>query len=380
MSGLTVGYLSIDDLVLELRQSNGTEEEKKYAEKVLPILAQRHWLLVTLLLMNACAMETLPLYLDKVVPEYLAILISVTLVLFFGEVIPQAICTGPDQVKIASMIAPLTRFLMTASSPVSYPIARLLDYLLGEHHKSRFINNDLKALIELHTLNALQKMDLLDHSEGDNSHRKSHVKMGLDDEQANLMISALEIREKKVYELMIPISQAFMIDYDEVLDKFKLQLILDKGYSRIPVYSDHNTNDVVGLLRIKNLIGIDFTQNKTLRQLGLELKKPLVISPNLTMIDLLRRFREGKSHMAFITDQVEELEKKYGINKDGSFIKDDMRNISFKKTSNIKIHGIITLEDVIEKMINLDIKDEDDYEREIRQNRNPRSIKTSNYF
>jgi metal transporter CNNM len=380
MSGLTVGYLSIDDLVLELRQTNGTEEEKRYAEKVLPILAQRHWLLVTLLLMNAIAMETLPLYLDKVVPEYLAIIISVTLVLFVGEVIPQAICTGPDQVKIASMIAPLTRFLMTASSPISYPIARLLDYLLGEHHKSRFINNDLKALIELHTLNALQKMDLLDHSDGDNSHRKSHVKMGLDDEQANLMISALEIREKKVYELMIPISHTFMIDYDEVLDNFKLQLILDKGYSRIPVYSDHNTNDIVGLLRIKNLIGIDLTQNKTLRQLGLEIKKPLVISPNLTMIDLLRRFREGKSHMAFITDQVEELEKKYGINKDSTFVKEEGRNLSFKRTSNIKIHGIITLEDVLEKMINLDIKDEDDYEREIRQNKNPRSLKTGFYF
>ena len=380
MSGLTVGYLSIDDLVLELRQTNGTEEEKRYAEKVLPILAQRHWLLVTLLLMNAIAMETLPLYLDKVVPEYLAIIISVTLVLFVGEVIPQAICTGPDQVKIASMIAPLTRFLMTASSPISYPIARLLDYLLGEHHKSRFINNDLKALIELHTLNALQKMDLLDHSDGDNSHRKSHVKMGLDDEQANLMISALEIREKKVYELMIPISHTFMIDYDEVLDNFKLQLILDKGYSRIPVYSDHNTNDIVGLLRIKNLIGIDLTQNKTLRQLGLEIKKPLVISPNLTMIDLLRRFREGKSHIAFITDQVEELEKKYGINKDSTFVKEEGRNLSFKRTSNIKIHGIITLEDVLEKMINLDIKDEDDYEREIRQNKNPRSLKTGFYF
>jgi metal transporter CNNM len=369
MSGLTVGYLSIDDLVLELRSTTGTEEEKAYAEKVLPILANRHWLLVTLLLMNAFAMEALPLYLDKVVPEYLAVIISVSLVLLFGEVIPQAICTGPDQVKIASMVAPVTRFLMVASSPISYPIAKALDYLLGEHHKSRFLNNDLKALIELHTFNSLKNMNLLEHHDEHPSTEHSSHKLGLYDEQANLMISALEIREKKVIEMMIPIKSAFMIDYDEVLDKFKLQLMLDKGYSRIPVYSNHNKNDIVGLLRIKNLIGVDVTQNKTLRQLGIELKKPLVISPRLSLIDLLREFRGGRSHMAFVTEQVEELQEKYGLSNTNSITRKD--NIGFNKKSSqeIKILGIITLEDVIERMINLDILDEDDYEKISKQKR-----------
>ncbi len=144
MSGLTVGYLSIDDLVLELRNNNGTVEEKEHAQQVLPILSKRHWLLVTLLVMNAFCMEALPLFLDKIVPEFLAILISVSLVLLFGEIIPQAICTGPDQVKIAAKIAPLTKGLMWFTYPISYPIAKLLDYLLGEHHKSRYIKKFFK--------------------------------------------------------------------------------------------------------------------------------------------------------------------------------------------------------------------------------------------
>ena len=137
MSGLTVGYLSIDDLVLELRFNNGTDEEKEHASKLLPILAKRHWLLVTLLLMNAFCMEALPLFLHKIVPEFMAVLISVILVLFFGEIIPQALCTGPDQVKIASKVAPLLRFLMWMTYPITYPIAKVLDHMLGEHHKSR---------------------------------------------------------------------------------------------------------------------------------------------------------------------------------------------------------------------------------------------------
>jgi hypothetical protein len=47
-----------------------------------------HWLLVTLLICNACALETLPIYLDRIVPSKYAILISVVAVVLVGEVIP----------------------------------------------------------------------------------------------------------------------------------------------------------------------------------------------------------------------------------------------------------------------------------------------------
>lgn len=70
----------------------------KAAKRVLPILQQHHWLLVTLLLANAAAMEALPIFLDALVPAYAAVIISVTAVLIFGEIIPQAVCTGPSQI------------------------------------------------------------------------------------------------------------------------------------------------------------------------------------------------------------------------------------------------------------------------------------------
>ncbi len=216
MSGLTVGYLSIDDLVLELKLTTGTDEEKKFANVVLPILAKRHWLLVTLLVANAFAMETLPLCLDKIVPGYLAIIISVSLVLFIGEVIPQAVCTGPDQIKIAAYVAPMTQFLMYAVSPISYPIALLLDKILGEHHKSRFNNNNLKALIELHTYNAIDKLN----NEGDE--KGEHGGMGINIEQADLIKSALECSEMMASSIMIMKKDVFMLSQDDVVDKFKL--------------------------------------------------------------------------------------------------------------------------------------------------------------
>ena len=48
-------------------------EEKQAAEKLMPLVEQHHWLLVTLLLCNALANEALPLFLDRLVPSWLAV-------------------------------------------------------------------------------------------------------------------------------------------------------------------------------------------------------------------------------------------------------------------------------------------------------------------
>lgn len=232
----------------------------------------------------------------------------------------------------------------------------------------------MKALIELHTYNALERLDVthkeeehkVSHKEKSQPHHsRSTGSIGLNDEQANLMISAIEIKDKKVIELMIPIKNIFMFDYDQTIDKFNISLMLEKGYSRIPVFSNHNRNDIVGLLRIKQLVGVDISQNKSLRQLGIELRKPLVINPRATVIELLREFRKGKSHMAFITEQVEDLQAKFGLNRSNSISNSLQNNNSLLglQDNSIKILGIVTLEDIIEKMINLDILDEDDYEK-----------------
>lgn len=89
MSGLTVGYSSISPLQLEIKLENGTPEEIEAAKRILPILERKHLMLATLLLSNALAMESLPIFLDAIMPASLAILISTTVVLIFGEVLPQ---------------------------------------------------------------------------------------------------------------------------------------------------------------------------------------------------------------------------------------------------------------------------------------------------
>ncbi|XP_042986259.1 DUF21 domain-containing protein At2g14520-like isoform X3 [Carya illinoinensis] len=85
MSGLTLGLMSMSLVELEVIIKSGTPSDSKHAAKILPVVRRQHLLLCTLLIGNAAAMETLPIFLDSLVPAWGAIIISVTLILLFGE-------------------------------------------------------------------------------------------------------------------------------------------------------------------------------------------------------------------------------------------------------------------------------------------------------
>ncbi|XP_048497259.1 DUF21 domain-containing protein At4g14240 isoform X2 [Beta vulgaris subsp. vulgaris] len=123
MSGLTLGLMSLSLVDLEILKRSGTPTEQKQSAAILPVVQKQHQLLVTLLLCNAASMEALPIYLDKLFNQYIAIILSVTLVLAFGEVIPQAICTRYGLAVGANFVW-LVRILMILCYPISYPIGK----------------------------------------------------------------------------------------------------------------------------------------------------------------------------------------------------------------------------------------------------------------
>ena len=85
MSGLTIGLLSLDILSLEVLKKSGKPIERKYASRIITLVKRHHLLLVTLLLANAIAVESMPIFLNKITNEIVAIVVSVTAVLLFGE-------------------------------------------------------------------------------------------------------------------------------------------------------------------------------------------------------------------------------------------------------------------------------------------------------
>jgi metal transporter CNNM len=86
MSGLTLGLMSLGLVDLEVLLKSGQPADRKHAGKILPVVKNQHLLLCTLLIGNALAMEALPIFLNSLLNTWGAILISVTLILMFGEV------------------------------------------------------------------------------------------------------------------------------------------------------------------------------------------------------------------------------------------------------------------------------------------------------
>lgn len=187
---------------MTIKARSGTADEKRYAAKILPVISNHHLLLVTLMLWNACANEALPLFLNKLVPEFVAIIVSVTLVLFVGEIIPASILTGPNQLWIAAHLLPLLYCVMVVFFPIAWPIAKVLDYLIG--HESGVTVYNKK---EIHTMMTLQHEEAnMRQSEGAMHH-----------EEVAIIGGALKFREMIVSEVMTPIDESFMIPATEKL-------------------------------------------------------------------------------------------------------------------------------------------------------------------
>ncbi len=283
-------------------------------------------------------MEALPICLNKLVSEVVSVIISVTAVLVFGEIVPQALCTGPNQIWIASTIAPFTKTLMMMEGFVAYPIAKLLDCVLGEHTQNRYKNSDLKALIELHTQDAVRELV---------EEEKKKETVGLSKEQSKLIHGAIDLTSVVAQDAMTPYNKVESIDCKQILTVDFVLNLSKKGYSRYPVFKDNRQN-VVGILLIKKLLGLkEF--DKTLEALNIPLRTPLIVSPKMPLTDLLVEFQKGKSHIALVTNQTAELKKNMGLDTSTSMMQ--MGFDEAMSTMPITIMGIVTLEDVVERAL-----------------------------
>ena len=179
-------------MALRVQKKKGTDAEKRQANAILPIVENHHLLLSALLLTNAIAMESLPIFLHQIVPAAVAVLISTIFVVIVGEIVPQAYCTGPSQLKITEACVPIMQFLYCTMYPIIWPIAKILDKVLGEHGTIIYPKKDLKTLIEIH-----QKSSASDTQ-------------GFDKEEVTLLKSLLEMTEQRVtkgklqYDKVIP--------------------------------------------------------------------------------------------------------------------------------------------------------------------------------
>lgn len=313
-SGLNLGLMALDRTELRIIANTGTEKERKYARAIMPVRAHGNYLLCTILLSNVAVNSTFTVILDDLTSGLVAVIGSTLAIVFIAEITPQAICARHGLLIGAKSIW-IMKIVMGICAPLAWPTSKLLDYFLGEEIGTHYNRERLKELVKV----------------------TNHVN-DLDKEEVNIISGALDLRKKTVKDVMTKLKDCFMLPMNSVLDFETMTEIVKSGYSRIPVYEGTRGN-IVTMLFIKDLAFVDPDDNTPLRTLCQYYQNPCnFVFEDVTLDVMLKQFKEGhKGHMAFV-QRIEE--------GDGDPIYETV--------------GLVTLEDVIEEMIQAEIVDESD--------------------
>lgn len=277
MAGLTLGLMSLGLVDLEVLVKSGRPKDRINAAKIIPLVNNQHLLLCTLLIGNSLAMEALPIFLNALVPSWVAILISVTLILIFSEILPQAVCSHYG-LSVGAKMAGFVRVLLCIFYPLAYPISKLLDYLLGKGRYVLLRRSELKAYVDMHGNEAGKGGELTR-------------------DETTIICGALDLTQKRAKDAMTPISKTFSLDISSKLDMNMIDLIMSKGHSRVPIYSACPTN-IIGLILVKNLIACRPEDDILIK--NVTIRKIPRVHEDMPLYDILNEFQKGHSHMAVV--------------------------------------------------------------------------------
>lgn len=233
-------------------------------------------------------------------------------VLIFGEVIPKTIA----QYKNKSVALKFSRFIYLLTI-VFKPIVKILNVLtrlviklfVGEDEDSSTLTEEeLKTLVEV-----------------------SEEEGVLKNQETEIMINALELKETLAVDIMTPRTSMASVDIEDAESDLN-EIIKNITYSRIPVYED-SIDDIIGVLHIKELAHKIIEDDRDFKVRDI-LKPAFYAYEYIPVVDLFKQMRTKNISISIIIDE-------YG------------------GTS-----GIVTMEDILEELVG-EIDDEYDNEKEV---------------
>ena len=229
------------------------------------------------------------------------VIIVTFLILLFGEVLPK-VYASRNNIKFAKWVAYPVAILDKLLSPISLPMRKVTIYLhnkLGKQ-KTNFSVDQLS-----------QALELTDSDESSSEEQK-------------ILEGIVSFGNTDAKQVMSPRMDIFALEIEENFVTIYSKIV-EKGFSRIPVYRD-NIDQIEGVLFVKDLLRHIDKEDFDWKTL---IREPFFIPENKKIDNLLKDFQSMKSHLAIVVDE-------YG------------------GTS-----GLISLEDIIEEIVG-DISDEFD--------------------
>ncbi|PYO23476.1 MAG: hypothetical protein DMD88_03275 [Candidatus Rokuibacteriota bacterium] len=224
-------------------------------------------------------------------------LVLTPVMLVFGEIIPKAVARA----WATSLILRLYRPLIW-TSVVLMPFVAFANLVVGLTLRLYGVRQaDTRAFVSREELKALLQME--------------PGEAEVTTQEAELIDNIFDLGDTTVREVMVPLVEVAMLP-DSASPQDAIALIQERGFSRLPIYRQRETN-IVGIVAAMDLLSRG-AEAATLD----ELKRPPYYVPETKRIDdLLREMQRSRAHMAVVVDE-------YG----GST-------------------GVVTLEDILEQIV-----------------------------
>ena len=315
-SGLTLGVLGLDVLTLKVLVESGSRLQRLCSRFILPLRKRGNLLLVTLLLGNVAVNALLSILLAELTSSIVGFLLSTGIIVIFGEIIPQATCSRHG-LLVGFLTLPVIYCFLILLLPLSLPLAIALNLVLGHEVGNVYSKEELGTLIELHA---------------------KSVYGGLDNMETTILQGTLDFSDKEVREVMTVLDNVYMLEINACLDYQTLSSISSAGHSRIPVY-EGDRQHIVSILLAKDLILLNPEEaipvSRLMHICGREVVKTF---PDTRLDEMLTEFKRSRTHLAIVHDVIAEDDR-------------DPYYVTL---------GLITLEDIIEEIIQDEIIDETD--------------------
>ncbi|MGB0656288.1 MAG: gliding motility-associated protein GldE [Flavobacteriaceae bacterium] len=310
ISGAEVAFFSLNSATL----SEAENQNVKQLSLIRSLLAKPNRLLAIILVANNfinIAIVLLfaslsPLYLSGISNPIVALLIEIGLItgliLVFGEILPK-VYANRNALGFSQLMAPVLKFLdRYLLFFITGPMSKLTLWFerRAKQPKNDFSVDHLSQVLELNTEEKRSK------------------------EEEKILQGIVNFGNTEVKEVMCPRVDMFTLFEGSNIQEI-IPTILDKGFSRIPVYKEKQ-EVISGILYIKDLLPHLGDEKFKWQSL---LREPFYVPENKKLDDLLAEFQQKKIHLAVVVDE-------YGGTQ-----------------------GVVTLEDIIEEIVG-DISDEFD--------------------
>ena len=304
-SATETAYFSMNKIRLKALANEGD----KRAKKALRLSEDMDSLLYTILIGNnlvniaTTAIATV-LFIELFNAEIgatIATVVTTIVVLMFGEITPKSIAKNIPE-RFAMFAAPILRPLEIIFKPLNW-LAALWQKLVYKFVKT----NDEHGVTEEELITMVEEAQ----QDGE-----------IDKNESELIRNAIEFDDIEVEDIYTSRVDVVGVEVEDSIEEISKQF--EKGFSRLPVYSD-TIDNIIGVLNRK-----DFSvMKKTGKKLTDVMSDPIFVVPSLKISELLRTLQSKKSHMAIILDEF------------GGTV------------------GIVTLEDILEELVG-EIWDEHD--------------------